>query len=155
MPDGNFEEEREWIVVQRTGGLTLSGMAQARAQGQAWGQAPGHATHTRPYTAYSYRHEEQFELRRAHLHTTTNDSGERRAGARIRRGAESYACGREVGDDSQASRMAQSKCERVDSTEKRSGAEIRVDVPEFRSEADELPPLTAAYPSSQVCDLHK
>ena len=37
----------------------------------------------------------------------------------------------------------------------RSGAEIRVDVPEFRYEADELPPLTAAYPSSQVCDLHK
>ena len=37
----------------------------------------------------------------------------------------------------------------------RSGAEILVDVPEFRIEADGLPPLTAAYPSSQVCDLQK
>ena len=38
--------------------------------------------------------------------------------ARIRRGAESCACGREMGVDSQASRMAESKCERVDSTER-------------------------------------
>ena len=71
------------------------------------GSDPRTRTHTRPYTAYSYRHEEQFELRRAHLHTTTNGSGERRAGAKIRRGAESCACGREMGVDSQASRMAQ------------------------------------------------
>ena len=57
-----YLKKREWIVVQRTGGQTLSGMAQ--------GQTPDNEvlTHTRPYTAYSYRHEEQFGYETGHQH---------------------------------------------------------------------------------------
>ena len=129
MPDSMFEEER-----------VDSSPADRRPDHERDGSGsdPRTRTHTRPYTAYSYRHEEQFELRRAHLHTTTNGSGERRAGAKIRRGAESYACGREAGDDSQASIVARSRKARRSIQLMRSGAEIRDDVPEFRNEADEL-----------------